>query len=109
MQRRTLLVSTLLAGCARHEPATPPESAYAPSETCSTCHAEIAGRYRHVAMARSLYRPTPGNVIEDYRRNNHFYHAASGSHYRMVERQGRFYQQRYQLDEGGHATHLLEV
>jgi len=60
-------------------------------------------------MARSLYRPTPANVIEDYRRNNHFYHAASESHYRMVERQGRFYQQRYQLDERGNEINFLEV
>jgi predicted CXXCH cytochrome family protein len=118
MQRRAQLVSTLVstlvsallfAGCARDKPATPPESAYAPSGDCRTCHAEIADRYRHVAMARSLYRPTPGNVIEDYRRNNHFYHAASESHYRMVERQDRFYQQRYQLDERGHEINRLEV
>ena len=110
MQGRILLASTLLfVGCARQKPVPQPESAYAPTGGCKTCHAEIAGQYQHVAMARSLYRPTPGNVIEDYRRNNHFYHAASGSHYRMVERQGRFYQQRYQLDERGREDNLLEV
>jgi hypothetical protein len=99
----------LIAGSACHRPAGPQESAYAPSESCKTCHAEVAQRYRGVAMARSLYRPTHANIIEDYRSNNHFYHAASDRHYRMLERQGRFYQQRYQLDEGGHEINLLEV
>jgi predicted CXXCH cytochrome family protein len=99
----------LFAGCARYQPTPPAESAYAPSGECSKCHAEIADRYRHVAMARSLYRPTPGNIIEDYRRNNQFYHAASGNHYRMVERHGGFYQQRFQRDERGHEINLLEV
>jgi tetratricopeptide (TPR) repeat protein len=59
-------------------------------------------------MARSFYRPSPQNVIEDYKRNNRFYHAPSDRHYRMIEREGRFFQQRYQLDEGGRETNVLE-
>jgi len=94
----------MLTACARR-----PEPAYVPSENCRACHAQIAERYQHVAMARSLYRPTPGNVIEDYQTINHFYHAASGRHYRMIQRDGRFYQQRYQLDERGAETNVLEV
>jgi predicted CXXCH cytochrome family protein len=111
MRSRILLVSTtlLVVSCGRQRTVSSAESDYAPSESCRTCHAAIAENYRDVAMARSLYRPNPGNVIEDYRRNNHFYHTASGSHYRMVEREGRFYQQRYQIDERGREVHLLEV
>src|SRR5215471_12229036 len=110
MQSRALVASTLLImGAACHRPAPPPESAYAAAESCNACHAEIAQRYEHVSMARSLYRPTGANIIEDYRRDNHFYHAASGSHFRMLERQGHFYQQRYQLDERGREINLLEV
>jgi hypothetical protein len=110
MRSRILLVSTLLAAsCARHRTASTAELDYAPSESCRVCHPAVADRYRGVAMARSLYRPNPSNVIEDYRRNNHFYHNASGAHYRMVEREGRFYQQRYQVHERGREVHLLEV
>jgi predicted CXXCH cytochrome family protein len=110
MRKRALLVSMLLvAGCARRKPTAAAQSDYAPSESCRGCHTAIADRYQRVGMARSLYRPTPGNVIEDYRRNNHLYHAPSATHYRVVEREGRFYQQRYQLDERGHEVHLLEV
>jgi hypothetical protein len=82
---------------------------YAPPDSCRACHAGIAESYRHVAMARSLYPPTHANVIEDYQKNNTLYHAASDRHYRMTERQGRFYQQRFQLDGRGHETNAMEV
>jgi len=51
-------------------------------------------------MARSFYRPSAAKVVEDYERNNRFFHAPSGRHYRMVRRNGRFFQQRYQLQQG---------
>jgi len=51
-------------------------------------------------MARSFYRPDAINVIEDYETNNHFSHLASDRHYRMLRREGRFFQQRYQLQQG---------
>src|SRR5215471_8442588 len=57
MQARAVVASVLLCvGCARFKPAPAPESAYAPSGACGACHAEIADRYQHVAMSRSLYR-----------------------------------------------------
>jgi hypothetical protein len=59
-------------------------------------------------MARSFYRPTPGNVIEDYERNNHLFHVASNRHYRMIRRGDRFFQQRYQRDADGRESHLFE-
>jgi predicted CXXCH cytochrome family protein len=58
-------------------------------------------------MARSFYRPTADNVMEDYEKNNHFFHAASNLHYRMLRRDGRFFQQRYQLQQGTE-TNLFE-
>src|SRR5262245_47924569 len=99
------LVATLLS-CTQ-KPA--PEASYVPPDTCRTCHAEIAATYQHVAMARSLYRPTVPNVIEDYHKNNSFYHAPSARYYRMTERQGRFYQERYQINEGREEINKIEV
>lgn len=78
------------------------------SQVCQSCHAEIYESYGEVAMARSFYRPSPDNLIEDYTRENHFYHAPSNRHYRMIQREGRFYQRRYQLDSGGRETNVLE-
>src|SRR5437867_4075463 len=89
MARRTvdaILLSTaamLVLGCTRDRTSRPPQASYAPAGSCRTCHAAITESYEHVAMARSLYRPASGNVIEDYRTHNHFYHAASGRYYRM--------------------------
>jgi len=51
-------------------------------------------------MARSFYRPATNNVVEDYEKNNRFFHAASSRHYRMLRRDGRFFQRRYQLQQG---------
>ena len=78
------------------------------SQVCRSCHAEIYRSYGEVAMARSFYRPSPGNVIEDYTRENHFHHAPSNRHYRMIQREGRFYQRRYQLDAGRNEKNVLE-
>lgn len=76
--------------------------------SCQPCHSEIYSTYQNVAMARSFYRPSANNVIEDYEKQNHFYHAASKRHYRMVRRGDRFFQQRYQLDEQRKETNLFE-
>lgn len=78
------------------------------SQVCQSCHAEIYRSYGEVAMARSFYRPSPDNVIEDYTRENHLHHAPSNRHYRMVQREGRFYQRRYRLDPGGKEKNILE-
>ena len=105
----SLLVGTvLLAGCALDKAPHPLESTYAPSGSCRSCHAQIFESYRQVAMARSFSQPNVGNTIEDYTRNNHFYHAPSERHYRMIAREGRFFQRRYQLDARGDEINVLE-
>jgi predicted CXXCH cytochrome family protein len=50
-------------------------------------------------MARSFYRPSAAQVVEDYERNNLFFHAVSGRHYRLIRRDRRFFQQRYFLQQ----------
>jgi predicted CXXCH cytochrome family protein len=73
---------------------------YVDVRSCRPCHTEIYDSYQGVAMARSFYRPAASNVIEDYEKNNRFIHAASNRHYRMLRRGGRFFQQRFQLQQG---------
>ena len=79
LSRKIGLVALTIAGCvacgsrgSRQTAAT-----YTDPQNCQPCHAEIATTYQQVAMARSLYRPSAAPVIEDYDRNNHFYHSAS--------------------------------
>ena len=60
-------------------------------------------------MARSFYRPASANVIEDYATNNHLFHAPSNRHYRMIQRNGKFYQRRYQQDSDGKEKNVFEL
>jgi predicted CXXCH cytochrome family protein len=59
-------------------------------------------------MARSFFRPTPGNTVEDYRVNNGYYHPASDTYFTMLERDGRYYQRRYQIGFQGEETNVDE-
>jgi predicted CXXCH cytochrome family protein len=60
-------------------------------------------------MGRSFYRPTKEKVVEDYERANTFVHKASGLRYKMLEREGKFYQRRFTLDSDGRETDVLEA
>lgn len=70
-------------------------------ESCQGCHADKAASYSRVSMAQTLAPVAKVNVIEDYTKENHFFHRASGEHFRMFSRDGKYYQRRYQLDEHG--------
>jgi hypothetical protein len=59
-------------------------------------------------MGRSLYRPAPANTLEDYARNNEFYHSLSDTHYSMVLRDGRYYQRRWQVGFWRQETNIEE-
>lgn len=67
--------------------ATPAFAQSAPlknSTVCAGCHSEIWRSYQQTGMARSFYRPTPANSIEDYDHNDRYHHDASGIDYEMV-------------------------
>lgn len=82
---------------------------YVPDRQCATCHRAIYESYQHVGMARSFYRPDPGNVIEDLAAgSNHFHHAPSGDHYEIELRDGDYFFRRYQLDAAGLPIDLFE-
>lgn len=77
-------------------------------EACAGCHQNIWVTYRQTGMARSFYRPSPTNTVEDYTKNNTFYHKASDSYFTMLRRDGKYYQQRYQLDVDGKQVNRFE-
>jgi tetratricopeptide (TPR) repeat protein len=81
---------------------------YADQDTCATCHQGIWESYRQTGMGRSFYRPARENTIEDYSRNNTFYHRASDQHYTMYRREGRYYQRRHQIGPDGRETNVVE-
>ena len=59
-------------------------------------------------MARSFYRPSAENTIEDYKVHNTIYNRASDRYYTMIERDGKWYQRRHQIGFGGKETNVVE-
>jgi predicted CXXCH cytochrome family protein len=59
-------------------------------------------------MSRSFYRPSPENMVEDFSRNNTYYHEPSSSYFTMLQRDGRYFQRRYQVDSSGKQTNVME-
>jgi len=78
------------------------------AQACATCHPKVWQSYRRTGMARSFYRPTSENRIEDYTGKNTFYHPPSDTYFAMIERAGRYYQRQYQIGPGGKQTNLTE-
>src|SRR4051812_6138513 len=70
---------------------------YVDTKLCAGCHPGISRSYRQTGMGRSFYRPLPANSVEDYSNHNHYYHAASDTHYVMLRRGDQLYQRRYQI------------
>jgi Tfp pilus assembly protein PilF len=52
-------------------------------------------------MGRSFYPMSADNVVEDFSENNEFTDPRTGVTYRMLERDGRFYQRQFVLDGEG--------
>ena len=77
-------------------------------QLCQPCHSEIWDSYQETGMARSFFRPRPENTIEDYAFTRPFRHEASDRLYRMIRRDGRYFQRRHQIDARGAETNVLE-
>jgi Flp pilus assembly protein TadD len=103
-------VLLLLAGTlALAQRSAPDNSTYVGDSGCRQCHAGVFERYRPNAMSQSFQRIDLSTRIEDWKTNNRFFHKASNQHFEMSERDGRFFQRRFQLDNQGNEIHNLEV
>lgn len=76
---------------------------YVDPRACASCHREIWNSYRQTGMGRSFYRPS-GVVAGP----TTWYHKASDSYFAMLERDGRFFQRRHQLDPAGQPVNVVE-
>jgi predicted CXXCH cytochrome family protein len=81
---------------------------YVDPALCAGCHPNVWETYRHTGMARSFYRPTAGNTVGESKKAVTYYHQASASYFTMFERDGHFYQRRYQIGFDGKETNDLE-
>ena len=78
-----------------------PGVAYVGQEVCRDCHLEEFATFSHTGMGRAFYPMVPDEVVEDFEDNNEFVDPASGLHYRMEERDGKFFQRQFMLDSRG--------
>jgi predicted CXXCH cytochrome family protein len=84
------------------------QAQYVDAAVCARCHGEIANHYRKTGMGRSFYRLSPANAIEDFTPGKTYYHEASGSYFAMIERDGKYYQRRWQKGFDGRETNVDE-
>lgn len=82
---------------------------YADPKACAGCHSEIAVAYARTGMGRSFFEPSASNTIEDYAGTPDYYHALSGTRYRMSIRDGQYFQRRWQLDGAGREINVEET
>ncbi|MBS1825202.1 MAG: tetratricopeptide repeat protein [Acidobacteria bacterium] len=83
-----------------------PQSGYVAPTTCAACHRSIWETYKQTGMGRSFYRATAANAPEI--RNQTYHHEASQSYFTTLERGGKFYQRRHQLDAEGREINVFE-
>ena len=81
---------------------------YVDSRMCAKCHRAIADDYARTGMAKSLFKPSAANTIENYNPGE-YYHALSNSYYAMTFRNGAYFQRRWQLDAEGKVINDEEV
>jgi predicted CXXCH cytochrome family protein len=84
------------------------DAGYTRPDACAGCHRTIWQTYQRTGMARSFSRPSAANAVEDYSNKNTFYHKASDSYFTMIQRDGKFYQRRYQIDFAGKQVNTME-
>jgi predicted CXXCH cytochrome family protein len=85
------------------------DTGYVDSATCAHCHEDIAKTYRQTGMGRSFHRADNVDRIEDFTTHNRLYNKASDRYYKLVQRDGKLYEQRHQIGFEGKDTNLEEM
>jgi len=89
------------------EPVTT-KNQYVDPSICADCHPKIAETYLRTGMGRSFSRPTTANTIGGPKKPVTFYHKPSDSYFTNIERDGKFFQRRYQIGFDGKETNSFE-
>ncbi|HVW08290.1 MAG TPA: tetratricopeptide repeat protein [Bryobacteraceae bacterium] len=90
---------------AQRAPQNPPNE-YVDGALCAACHQEIAASFAKTGMGRSFFRLRPQTLVETL--GKPYYHAASESWYEMIERNGEYFQRRWQIGFDGKETNVEE-
>jgi tetratricopeptide (TPR) repeat protein len=79
---------------------------YVDSKLCAGCHKAIAETYAQTGMGRSFSRPSAAAIPDPPRE---FVHDRSDTRYAMVQRDGAWYQRRWQPGFGGKESNVEEL
>jgi tetratricopeptide (TPR) repeat protein len=84
----------VLASCSHREVAkAEPKNEYVDAGTCANCHQDIARTYSRTGMARAFHSPEAASVPDP----KAYFHRASGTWYQIVDKDGGWYQQWWQI------------
>jgi predicted CXXCH cytochrome family protein len=97
-----------LTNASKSVPSSSSDTRFVDPAKCAACHPNVWETYRRTGMARSFYRPSVANTVGDNKKTVTYYHQASASYFNVFERDGRFYQRRYQIGFDGKETNDLE-
>jgi predicted CXXCH cytochrome family protein len=85
---------------------SPASNHYVDSSLCAACHQDIAASFAKTGMGRSFYRLRPQNAVETF--GKPFYHQASDTYFEMLQRDGAYFQRRWQIGFDGRETNVDE-
>ena len=85
-----------------------PQNGYADARECAGCHMKIYESWHKTPMARSFRRPDAADSREDFTDKNRYYHKASDTWFEMLQRNGHYYQRRWQIGYGNNETNIDE-
>ena len=84
---------------------TTPDIKYTGNESCRDCHLEIYEAYIKSPTGRSMSILDSTNIIEDFPQKEAIYDTVNNFYYEMFEKDGKYYQQEYRLDNEGKLLH----
>ena len=105
----TSLFPTLLSAASDTPTLNPSSSGYVSPKLCFACHSAIYKTFLNTGMAKSFARPRLENKVEDFTKNTRFYHEPSKTYFEMLDRDGTYFQRRYQLGYDGKPTNIQET
>ena len=82
--------------------------AYLGQDACRQCHLEKYTTAVKTGMGRAFYPMTPAEELEDFTHNNEFVDERAGLTYRMLKRDGKYFQQQFVVDSLGGERALVE-
>jgi tetratricopeptide (TPR) repeat protein len=84
---------------------TAPNVKYVGTDACRDCHEEIYNAYIESQTGRSMSLMSLSNIIENFPQKEAVYDSSRNFFYEMIQKDDRFYQREFRLDDDGNIIH----